>query len=181
MFSDTPLPAGLGRRLAEAADGFRDDLYHYFIASRTYPYFLVIPPGSSSDDSAKNTALAELEKSRLQHPGRNYDVFGPFLTPADLPASDFDFIEIRMIRNDQYQSPTVVRSFNLPPDTDAIFLTLSAYDKFALPYYARLHPGEKTQQRREETRQYMAARAPAIHKSGTYQFAADGTPIDVDE
>ncbi|WP_336517189.1 hypothetical protein [Pollutibacter soli] len=180
MFSDTPLPAGLARRLAEAADGFRDGLYHYFIASSTYPYFLLIPQGSSSDDNAKNAALAELEKARLDFPNRNYEVYGPFLTEFDIPLLDYDTIEIRLLSTAQYQNPVVVRSFTVTSDTDAIFFTMSAYDKFAHPHYSRMHSPQTMMSIRSNTQQSMGSKIFAIHKSGTYLYAADGTPIYTD-
>lgn len=173
MLSETPLSAGLGRRLAEAADGFRDGLYHYFIASRSFPFFLITPPGSSSDVSAKDTALQELEQNRNQFPERDYEIFGPFFTPPDNELKDFDYIEIRMMKNTYAQGKEVVRSYELDADADAVFFTLSAVDKFLVPYYSLLYNGSVANEIRTTSMQKFMSAAPTIHKGGTIAIYAD--------
>ena len=52
------LDAGLAKRLAEAADCFRDGKYHYFICKKTPPYELNYTKGFDSDEEASSEADA---------------------------------------------------------------------------------------------------------------------------
>jgi hypothetical protein len=126
--SETPLPASLLLRVAEAADGLRDGLPHWFVVSRKAPHS--VTPFDSS-------ARADRERDRL---GRSkYVVLGPYQTPPH-PAPRGARRKKRKIRSvliyfEGEKKPVKVD----PARVDAIFLSAAALDKFAYPYYSRVH------------------------------------------
>ena len=143
--------ATLLKVLGEAVDGYRTGQPVYVVAAfrSPYPVYGVF----SSRDSAM---------SALPRAGRGYSVFGPYVAPPDGPG------EVRYaLRACPHYWPTVykcpTRSFTVgasqvdsvrvtvfvksgPPqfttypraEVDALFFTLSAIDKFVIPYYQRL-------------------------------------------
>ena len=135
------------KRLGEALDGYRTGAVAYVVASYDYPN-TVAGIYDTQPEAAK--ALKEL--------GRSYAVFGPYQTGKDLDLSprmvvckhimslmepqsycngvaalkDVDSVTISIwLKNRE------TRREVLPAGTDAVFFTLAAVDKFALPYYAR--------------------------------------------
>jgi hypothetical protein len=121
--------ATLLRALAEAADGYRTGQPVWVVASHAGPPYVVgvYPTRDSAARVARESA------------GR--DVFGPYVTAADQTRPD---------------SPTLVGAvltFRMPDGrqvpvnidlkrVDALFLSMSAVDKFVVPYYTRLYgPG----------------------------------------
>lgn len=127
------IPAGLLKRLAEAADSFRDGLYHYFICKTTFPYDLHNTQGYPSDSDADCAADDIL--SGLVNQNDTYYKFGPYKTDSDGEADiEYDSIQVRYLRND---IELYCETFD--SSTDAIVLSVSAYDKFFEPYYVRLY------------------------------------------
>ncbi len=167
MLNETPLSAGLGKRLSEAADGFHDGLYHYFIASRTSPYYLFAPAGDADDLTARGYAYIELENRQNEFPGRDYEVFGPYFTPDDEAVRLFDYIEIRLMKNSLYKQTEVYKTIVLDADADAVFFNMSSVDKFVTPYYTRLYGCEMAETMRQTAKLNFQTAKASIHKGGT--------------
>src|SRR6266705_4379909 len=135
----------------EAVDGYRTGQPVYVVAAfrSPYPVYGVF----STRDSAS---------SALPRAGRGYSVFGPYVAPPDGPgevryalsacphywptvykcptrsfavgASRVDSVRVTVfVRSGPPQSTTYPRA-----EVDALFFTLSAIDKFVIPYYQRL-------------------------------------------
>ena len=135
-----PKPASLVRRLAEAADGYRDGNNRFVVASRRFPHTV---RGVFLTD-----AEARVEATRA---GSDYGVFGPFRTlddPADEVVANPDqrVAEVIVIyRNGerrQYGADSV----------DAIFWGLAAFDKFIAPYLTSVFGAAYAAKQREEYR-----------------------------
>lgn len=162
MPQDTPLSAGLAKRLAEAADGFRDNLYHFFLAKRTYPYSVVCPPGDPNETVAKKNA-DDLKKD-LKF--KDHETFGPFLTEkSDEVDIGYDSVGVSLIRSEN-GADLVIHTETLPA-TDAIVLNISAFDKFFLPYYTRLYGAEVARQFRTEAVNVLTNKRLIYHQRCT--------------
>jgi hypothetical protein len=68
--------------------------------------------------------------------GSTFGVFGPYVTPADAPPQGDSQVESVFIR---YRTPQGLKMRKLDPAVDALFLTMSAVDKFMIPYYSRVY------------------------------------------
>jgi hypothetical protein len=125
--------AGLAKRLAEAADSFRDGLYYHFVCKLAYPFNLMYTQGSEDTELAATRGDDLLEFAGGEAAG--YYKFGPYSTAIDNePDIQYDSIQLRFMMGD-----TEIYSEILTNDVDAIILSLSAYDKFMQPYYVRLY------------------------------------------
>ena len=147
-FSQEPISAQLARRLGEAADGFRDGQYHYFLTKPEFPFDLISAQGSYNVEEALHNARTLLsEKNRaIEGAESQFILAGPFKTTVESGlAIDFDHIELRYIKGE-----VAVREDIVGKDVDAIVLSLSALDKFFLPYYARLYGAEKAADLRQK-------------------------------
>lgn len=142
--------AALLKRLAEAVDGHRTGARVYLVADLRPPHEVRGIYETESD------ALA-----RAQADSANLGFFGPFQTERDpgaflgwfskcvhlqsamhqyycpgapvLPLADVDSVIITVRMRD-----STTRTIPVPRGADAIFFTLSAVDKFAIPYYTRV-------------------------------------------
>ena len=134
--SETPLSASVLLRVAEAADGLRDGKPHWFLVSKKAPHSV------KPFDSAKAA-----ERARAKAGKTRFMVLGPYLTkPKEGPKK----------KNGRARPKKKIRSIVIyyegqkkpvrldPARVDAIFLSQSALDKFAYPYYARVHGVEET-------------------------------------
>ncbi|HNP21146.1 MAG TPA: hypothetical protein PKM63_01080 [Panacibacter sp.] len=149
MISQTnpAMSAGLARRLAEAADGLRDDNYYYFVSQQNYPYDLQPVAGSTIEQAsyAADSLASELNSIGNKEP---YYKYGPYHMPLDYVSPiPYDTLEIKMLSNG-----STVYSETFGNDTDAIILNLSAFDKFLLPYYTRLYGVDIARNMREAAR-----------------------------
>jgi hypothetical protein len=123
----TALPeyASLLRRLAEAADGFRDNRPRFVVAGRRFPHPVA---GVFEDRYQADSALGPLSGDTM-----NYEVFGPYRS-AELPA---EVVEV-----DEVVDTVIVitrggeRKTFLGDRVDALFWGLPAFDKFIAPYLA---------------------------------------------
>ena len=154
--------AGLAKRLAEAADGFRDGNYYYFISklnpTQEHPDFDVHSVSGTTDEQASNAA--DTLKNQL---GTDYYKFGPYKTDTDdPPLLNYDSIELRLIK--QGLDPEVI---TIPTDTDTIILSLSAFDKFLLPYYTKLYGSDVAADFRSLTATALATKKPGTHSNST--------------
>lgn len=167
-----PVPAGLLKRLAEAADSFRDDLVHYFICKTIFPYDLHNTQGYSSDADADCAA-----DSLLNTLGQGYYKFGPYKTDTEgEPAILYDSIQVRYMQgNNELYNET------LSSDTDAIILSVSAYDKFFQPYYVRLYGLEEATELRKQALAGLKSlqRASSTHKGLDSVTSTGGTRFAV--
>ncbi len=125
--------AVLAKRLAEAADCFRDNLYRYFICNSEPPFDLKYTQGYLT---ATEASIADDELLTPELTAAGYRKFGAYKTSSndgEHPVN-YDTIQLKFTKND-----AEVYSENLTSDVDAIILSLSAYDKFFQPYYVRLY------------------------------------------
>jgi len=126
-----PLPASLARRLAEAADGFRNINQVYFIAGYTPPH----PIKDFPDLTSAQAYFAEKNFSE-----NDYGIFGPFKTTDDvqnlnlLGVENIDTVDLTFHFKDGSQ-----QNVTLPGGIDSIFLNLSSFEKFVFPYYCHLY------------------------------------------
>ncbi len=149
--------AGLAKRLAEAADGFRDGKYYYFVSKLNYDYDVHWANGDT--DNAASSAADNL----LTQLGSDYYKFGPYKTDTnDPPLLNYDSIELRLIK--QGLDPEIIA---IPADTDAIVLSLSAFDKFLLPYYTKLYGTDVAADFRSQTASALATKKPGTHSNST--------------
>jgi hypothetical protein len=154
-----PQPASLVRRLAEAADGYRDGKDKWVVASRRAEKgnHAVLGVFSSSEE-------AELVARRG---GGDFAVFGPFRTPKD----DYRIPEGERV------AEVVVRYVNRterrysPDSVDAVFWGLPAFDKFIVPYLSSIASAEYAAEQRELYRlgqSKLAGSEPVAHKKGSF-------------
>lgn len=145
--------AALLRRVAEAVDGRRDGQNVWVVVSPASPYNVL----GTFHTAAQATAAVSL------HPG--YWSLGPYNSPADSGTGHAELFALTMCpggHGSLSQCPDTSRSGYAMPvsevdsvvvtvyghgapvrmtygnQVDALFFTLSAVDKFLLPYYARL-------------------------------------------
>jgi hypothetical protein len=160
------------KRLGEALDGYRTGGLAYVVASYEYPNSVA---GIFDTRREADIALSSLR-------GR-FDVFGPYRTIRDRDLSPQMVICIHrmsLMTPDGYCGdglrPAVavsdvdslfltihlksghVRREVIPIATDAVFLTLAAVDKFAMPYYAHAIGIEQTARMRQDFVQRMRSR-----------------------
>lgn len=144
---DTTVSATMLRVLAEAADGFRTGRPIYLVADRRFPHNVAGPFPSR----------AAAERVRADS-GATFAVFGPYLTrPDPAPRSAPRVVAVRITVE---QPGGRRRTFDVRPDSiDALFFTLSAVDKFMVPYYTRIYGTEYAHVLRET----VMRQAPPCH------------------
>ncbi len=142
-------PASLLRRVAEAADGFRDGLDKYVVADRKFPHKVlgVFATQAEADDSLARAATAE---------GSDYERFGPFRTteePAYVEDSAEEVLEVIVVTRGgqkRYDAKQI----------DALFWGLPAFDKFIAPNLTVVGGVRYAAEQRELYRQ---GRSPLAH------------------
>lgn len=154
---DTTMTASLLKRLGEAVDGSRTGAPVWVVAAWRFPHRVL--------GVFANREVAAAATRRLA----GYGLFGPYIAPPDsgvstlmytmdpcpgrhdpysncpdslwsgyslaLPQSAIDSITINLFSEGAIAAH---RSFT-PDQLDAVFFTLPAIDKFAIPYYERLY------------------------------------------
>ena len=161
--------AGLLRRLAAAADGYRTGEPVWVVVSLSEPYTVagVFPNRSNAARAVR----------------KGFAVFGPYVTPRDyarpsvfVPVKHraptiYDSLSFAMWRlpeppwfTDDIDSVLVTayhrsgaqwRGVSRGDDVDAVFFTLSAQDKFVFPYYAALSGLDVATRMRENVGAYI--------------------------
>ncbi len=125
-----PLSASLARRLAEAADGFRNVNQVFFIAGYK-------PPHPIKDFPDYDSAKAYFEKKGFAD--KDYAIFGPYKTIDDVNklklAGAEDITKVELTIHYKNGDPQKV---SLPGAIDSIFFNLSSFEKFVFPYYCHL-------------------------------------------
>lgn len=169
--SEEPMSAGLLRRLAEAADGYRTGERIWIVARTQEPYQIV---GIFTD-----TVEAAQTKATMQ----GVDFYGPFLTQRDfnrrvalvpvrhrpptiysldslaswrLPPNPLFIDDVDSIVVLAYDGRTVAWHGSAPGrDIDAVFFTLAAQDKFVFPYYTSVSGLDVALRMRENVVDYI--------------------------
>jgi hypothetical protein len=152
-------PASLVRRLAEAADGYRDGKDKWVVASRRAEKgnHEVLGVFSSLDEAA----------FVAQRGGGAFAAFGPFSTPKD----DYRIPEGERVLE------VIVRYVNKkerrysPDSVDALFWGLPAFDKFIVPYLSSIASAEYAAEQRELYRlgeSKLAGSEQVAHKKGSF-------------
>lgn len=160
--SNDTLSAPMLRRLAEAADALRDGKVKWMLVDTAPPYNVAGVYGTA--DSAFDSVLV----------ARGFRVRGPFRTPIDFGMPDEVFvicthskrpnpsayricptrpIRLPTIRGLNLVIRTTTDTINIPlhaDEVDALFFSVSAFDKFVAPYYTRLYGPRYAQQLRDE-------------------------------
>jgi hypothetical protein len=154
-----PQSASLVRRLAEAADGYRDGKDKFVVAQRESQngHHEVLGVFSTSQE-------AETVAGRA---GPAYGVYGPFRTRNDAkeyPSSERVDTVIVVFRDGK-------RLRFLGDSVDALFWSLPAFDKFVVPYLSLISGAPYAAQQRELFRSgqppYARSEPVASHKRGS--------------
>jgi hypothetical protein len=141
-----PVSAPLAKRLAEAADGLRDGKIYFLVCKLKYPFDVKCDTGRDSVEEASAAANEIInQKAAL---GKVYHKFGPYRTPKEYdPPITFDRIELRFLEGEVEKHKEILKR-----SADAIILSLSAFDKFFLPYYTKLYGVEKAKDFRDRAK-----------------------------
>jgi hypothetical protein len=119
---DKPISARLLRRLAAAADGFRNGLTVWFTANYE-------PEGE--DESFKISKAIVQDDPPTTQPGPGRKHFGPYKSTGE-PIRTTPIVEIVL----HVQTANGIQTVSIPAkDYDAIFWSTSALEKFAIPHY----------------------------------------------
>jgi hypothetical protein len=133
--------ASLLRRLAEAADGYRDGQDHFIVAAREFPH--EVDTVVDSREAAEKIATARSTETL------HFAAFGPVSTPPDslVPEGPKDVDSVRVYHRD---GTTKVYDADV---VDALFWGLPAFDKFVAPYLAQVADAEYAGEQRRRYRQ----------------------------
>lgn len=171
-----PISAHLARRIAEAADGLRDGKTYYFVSKKYFPFYVEAYGGATSTEAlaAAEAALAEKNLLIPDHKEK-YTINGPFLTIEEhgYAPESYDHIEVRYLKDGEGDEKIVTKSIFLDPGTDAIVLSLSAFDKFFLPYYTRLLGAEVALDFRSKVAVDIKS-SPSVHTGTQLQGSSRG-------
>ena len=150
---DTTVTATLLKVVGEAVDGYRTGRPAYVVAAYCFPHTVY---GVFSTKDSAMTARARA--------GRGFDTFGPYVAPTDGAGEmRYAMIACPHYTPTRYKCPTIDSAFTVPAsqvdsvrvtvfardgrfrttsyqktEMDALFFTLSAMDKFVIPYYGRV-------------------------------------------
>ncbi|MET0395375.1 MAG: hypothetical protein ABW277_00980 [Longimicrobiaceae bacterium] len=130
---EQPVSAGVAKRLAAAADGFRHGRPVYFVSGFRDAGPVERFEGEEGREEAERVRRAK----EAGGGGEKFGVFGPFVTepghgPGGKPAAEVLDVTVRVKLAD---GSTRTRVFG-GGEYDALFWTRSAVDKFVVPYYA---------------------------------------------
>jgi hypothetical protein len=114
--------ASLLKRIAEAADGYRDGESRFVVAALEFPHQVL---GVFADSAAADSIAQDSSTSAL-----HFKTFGPYLTELeDGVVSNLDNVDSVVV----YHSDEGPKTY-LGEDYDALFWGLAAFDKFVAPY-----------------------------------------------
>lgn len=118
--------ASLMKRLAEAADGYRDSVPRFVVAALEFPHRVV---GVFTDSTAADSTAQDSSTSSL-----HFRRFGPYLTVLE-PGVDtlLDNVDSVVVYHSN-KGPTRY----LGEEYDALFWGLAAFDKFVAPYLTQV-------------------------------------------
>lgn len=117
------ISATLLKRLGEAAHGYRGTPEVYIAAE-------------VADAGGLEVFTSEVEASKYISSKEDWQVFGPYgsASPTSGTERRISSVEVKLTYQD---GETRTKSY--PADTDAVFLSMSAIEKFAIPYYTQLY------------------------------------------
>jgi hypothetical protein len=157
----SPETASLLRRVAEAADGFRDGIPRYVVANQVHPHNVlgVFLTRAQADDS--------LASVRASDPARyaSYDVFGPYRAVEEPPMVEADTTEevLEVVVKYRGGKTTTYKG----DEVDAIFWGLPAFDKFVAPYLTGVSGVRYAAEQREL---YRVRRSPLVHSTAAAHY-----------
>jgi hypothetical protein len=157
----SPETASLLRRVAEAADGFRDGIPRYVVASQVHPHNVL---GAFLSRAQADDSLASV---RASDPARysSYEVFGPYAAVDDPPmvAADTSEEVLEVVVKYRGGKTTTYRG----DEVDAIFWGLPAFDKFIAPYLTAVSGVRYAAEQREL---YRVRRSPLVHSTAAAHY-----------
>lgn len=141
-------PPALVRRIAEAADGFRTGK----------DIFFVVDPGEGGTGGRVGVFHDRTDALVAADGTEGARAFGPFRTPRDRRPDGNEIPEsaIRKVTVEYADGSTrevCVRPEDETPDrpaVDALFFSISAFDKFVVPYYSLVQGARQAQERRKD-------------------------------
>jgi hypothetical protein len=148
--STTPETPALLRRLAEAADGYRDGRDHFVVANRVFPHY--VHGVFESRDSAQ--VVADSLASRIDSVPA---VFGPFRTKEESPPPNPRDVDSVVV----YRTDKTTKTYN-GQEYDALVWSLPAFDKFLVPYLTSVYGIEEAARQREL---YLSGKSPLAHST----------------
>jgi len=150
MAESKPLQsASLLRRLAEAADGYRDNESRIIVARRDPPHDVA--------GVFRESQTAEIDEA-LRTAGSGYEAFGPFATPSTdpLPSGRKQVSSVTVTYTDQTTETFPAGTF------DALIWSVPAFDKLIMPNLISAYGLPFATAKRTEF--VSAAKAPFPHK-----------------
>jgi hypothetical protein len=125
------------RRLAEAADGYRDGTDRFVVAAREFPHRIA---GVFLTIGEAETVAADSSTSNV-----HYEVFGPYRTAAEAGVSpEIDNVDSVVA----YYTGGEKKTYD-GKEYDALFWGLSAFDKFVAPYLTSVARADYAQSQRQ--------------------------------
>jgi hypothetical protein len=131
----THYSAPLLRRLAEAADGYRDGKDHFIVVSLEAPHTVA----EAADTREAADSIAKSRSTESLH----FAAFGPYRTEPDSLVTTADVDSVVAYLSDGKKRVYDGRR------VDALFWSLPAYDKFIVPYEAAVHGVVEAARRRD--------------------------------
>lgn len=157
---DTTVSAPMLKVLAEVADVYRTGRPVFLVADYRFPHNVI----------GHFSTRADAERLKADS-GATFGVFGPYVTKAD-KAPTFRIVSVTI----ESGGKRVTRK--LDPDIDALFLNMSAVDKFMIPYYERVYGPTYAQKLRETITVDIVSR-PGCHKNTFPCYDPEGQIIRV--
>jgi hypothetical protein len=129
--------ASLLRRLAEAADGYRDGVNRFVVAAREFPHKVL---GVFLTKAEADSVAADSSTSTL-----HYEAFGPYRTAAEAGVSpEVDDVDSVVA----YYAAGEKKTYD-GKKYDALFWSLPAFDKFVAPYLTSVSGADHAQSQRQ--------------------------------
>lgn len=126
------LSASLLSRLSEAADGHRTDK-EIWLVGQLEPEFLEAGHKIHGPYDDKCKAFTANETLFANNPANDkFKIFGPFLTRERFGKKENQIKRVILVTNDERQICLDGTKY------DCVFWSLSAYDKFVVPYYVQI-------------------------------------------
>ena len=149
----TPKSASLARRLAEAADGFRDGEIKWIVADNEFPHAVLLVSHSLQE------AQGAVKRSEADT-AHDYRIYGPFQTSKDIGYVEREEDEIDSVivwrhggqKHHYYDGKQI----------DALFWGMPAFDKFVTPYLTAVYGAKFAAEQRQL---YLVGRSPYTHST----------------
>lgn len=124
------IPGTLYRRLAEVIDGYRTGRTAWFALALEFPHDPLTTTGGETAFESESDASDAIRRAAG---GTNaYQVFGPCKTQRELSRLALTKVTTRDLDGN-------VKDETLDADVDLVLWSMSAFDKFVVPYYFQLY------------------------------------------